>query len=59
MRYLGFLLGCVFMFIAEVFVWSRFFNKKINYKSFWPYFSVVLLSLLGSFNQIFVNGQFN
>lgn len=54
-KYIGFFIGCVFMFMAEVFVWSRFFEKKINCKSFWPYLSVLLLSLLGSFNQIFVN----
>lgn len=54
-KYIGFFIGCVFLFMSEVFVWSRFCNKKINFKSFWLYFSVLLLSVIGMFNHVFTN----
>jgi len=51
----GFFLGCLFMFSSEVFVWSKFCGKKINFKNPWLYISVFFLSIVGMFNSLYSN----
>ena len=55
MNYLGFFIGGMIMFLAEFYVWSRFYNEKINFGNPWLYFSIFLLLLVGMFNHIFIN----
>lgn len=43
------------MFMAEFYVWSRFFDQKLNYGNPLLYISMVILTLIGMFNHIFLN----
>ena len=54
-RYVGFFIGCLFLFSAQIFIWSRFYEEKIKFKSVWLYFSIIVLTLVGMFNYLFVN----
>lgn len=54
-RYVGFFIGCLFLFSAQIFIWSRFYEEKINFKNVWVYFSVLLLSFVGMYNHILMN----
>lgn len=58
-RYVGFFIGCLFLFSAQIFIWSRFYDKKINFKSVWLYISILLLSFVGMFNHIYINRFMN
>ena len=54
-RYLGFFIGGMIMFLAEFYVWSRFYNEKLNFKNFYMYIFIILLTLIGMFNYLYVN----
>jgi two-component system sensor histidine kinase AgrC len=54
-RYVGFFIGCLFLFSSEIYVWSRFLNKKINFKNPLLYVSIIILTFMGMFNYLFVN----
>ena len=45
----------LFMICSEVFVWSKFYEKRIDYKNIWLYISIVVLTLFAIFNHIYVN----
>ena len=40
---------------SEIFVWSRFQNKKIDFKNIYMYVSIFLLDLFGLLNYLYVN----
>ena len=58
MNYLGLFIGGIVLFYCEIFVWSRFFCEKINYKNVWFYLSIFILTMLYIFNSIYVNAFF-
>lgn len=41
--------------LAQIYVWSKLYNIKIRFSSFWLYFSLVLISAFGIFGAAFVN----
>ena len=54
-KQLGFFIGGMIMFFAEFYVWSRFFDKKLDYKNFCIYLFVIILTLIGMINSFYVN----
>lgn len=58
-KYIGLFVGCVVLFSAQIFIWSRFYDEKISYKNVWIYFSILLLSFAGIYNHIFINAFVN
>lgn len=46
--------GMVLIFF-EVLVWSYFYNKSIPYKGIWLYLSIIVLTLLATFNHMYMN----
>ncbi len=55
MNYLGLFVGGIVLFTAQIFIWSKFYNCHINYKSVWLYLSILCLTLLSIFNHMYVN----
>ncbi len=45
----------VIVCFAEVFVWSRLYNDRIDFKNILLYISIIILSLLGMLNHLYVN----
>ena len=54
-KYIGLILGGIFLFYSEVYVWSKFYDKKIDFKNPWLYFSIFTLTLLSIYNHLYVN----
>ena len=50
-----FFISGIFLIMSEVYVWAKFYNKKINYHSFWLYFSIFILTFLATLNHLYVN----
>ena len=44
--YIGLFIGGLILFSSGIFVWSKFYGEKINFKNPWVYISIVLLTLL-------------
>lgn len=40
---------------VQIFVWSRFYHEKINYKSLFLYISLIVMTLLSMFNYLYIN----
>lgn len=51
MHYLGFFFGGIFMFFTVFYVWSRFFDTRLNVKNPPLYFFIIILTLFGIFNK--------
>ena len=48
-------LSVVVVCFAEIFVWSKLYDERINFKSVLLYVSIIVLSLLGMLNHLYVN----
>ena len=57
-KYISLFLGSLILSICEVYVWSRFYDKKIDYKYIFLYISIIILSISGVINSLYVNGFF-
>lgn len=40
---------------SEIFVWSRFYNTKIDFKNIFFYFSIILMAIFGLLNYFYVS----
>ena len=54
-RYIGLFIGGIFLFSAQIYIWSRFYDEKIDIKNPWIFISIVFLTFISIFNHIFVN----
>lgn len=54
-KYIGLFIGGIVLFSVQIFIWSKFYDSKLGFKSIWLYISVIGLTLLSIFNHIFVN----
>ena len=50
-----YIISCLFISFSEVYVWSKFYDKKINYTSFSFFASMILMTFFGIFNYFYVN----
>lgn len=50
-----FCVSSFFISFIEVYVWSVFYDKKINFKNFYLYFGLLLMCGIGLINYIFVS----
>ena len=57
--YVGLFIGVLIMFIAEVYVWSRFYEEKINFKNSLIYISIFFMAVLSLLTRMFINTYFN
>lgn len=55
LNYLGLFIGGIVLFSAQIFIWSRFYSEKINFKNFWVYLSIFCLTFTSIFNHILIN----
>lgn len=55
-KYIGLFIGVFALSISEVYVWSKFFDKKIEYKSIMLYLSLFVLTVSGVINSLYING---
>ena len=57
-NYFNLFFGSLILSISEVYVWSKFYNERIKYKSILLYISIIVLALSGVINSLYVNGFF-
>ncbi len=50
-----FIVSSFFISFVEIFVWSRFYSEKINYRNVFLYLCIIILSMLGMLNHLYVN----
>ena len=50
-----FVISSIFISFAQIFVWSRFYEQKINFKNIWFFIGLVILSILGLLNYYFMS----
>lgn len=50
-----YIISCLFISFSEVYVWSKFYGEKINYKKISFYVSVFLMTFFGIFNYFYIN----
>ena len=55
MSNVGFLIGVIVMDFCEIFVFSRFYEKKLNFRSFRLYFLLFLFVFISMFNYSYNN----
>ena len=53
--YVGLFIGGLFLFFSEVFVWSKLYDEKINFRNPLIYFSVFFMTIMSIINHLFVN----
>jgi two-component system sensor histidine kinase AgrC len=52
------IISSLFISFCQIYVWAKFYDSKINYKSFYFYFSIILLSLCGIITALFFNAYY-
>lgn len=54
-NYITLFMGGLILYYSIIFIWSKFYDTKINYKNTWMYICIVVLTIFSIFNHTFVN----